>query len=116
MAGRCGSEGHCGAGRLSAGGRGVVRHHHEDYDGGGYPAGLAGEKIPLLARIIRVADACDAMTPARPYRGPLSRDRALEELRRSSGRHFDPRVVEAFLRMQEHEIKGPGKGPLLTER
>ncbi|MGQ9532785.1 MAG: HD-GYP domain-containing protein [Desulfotomaculales bacterium] len=64
----------------------VVRHHHEDYDGGGYPAGLAGEEIPLLARIIRVADAYDAMTSARPYRGPLSPDQAWEELRRFSGR------------------------------
>jgi putative nucleotidyltransferase with HDIG domain len=75
----------------------AVRHHHEDYGGAGYPAGLAGEEIPLLARIIRVADTYDAMTSARPYREALSAQQARQELSRCAGRQFDPRVVEAFL-------------------
>jgi len=77
----------------------AVRHHHEDCDGGGYPAGLKGEEIPLLARIIRVADACDAMTSTRPYRELLAPEQAREELVRGAGRHFDPRVVEVFLQI-----------------
>jgi len=68
----------------------AVRHHHEDYDGGGYPDGLAGEDIPLLARIIRVADAYDAMSSERPYRPAFTRERAREELARNAGRQFDP--------------------------
>jgi putative nucleotidyltransferase with HDIG domain len=83
----------------------AVRHHHEDYGGGGYPAGLVGEEIPLLARIIRVADTYDAMTFARPYRQPLTQRQAREELRRWAGRQFDPRVVDAFLRIPEEELE-----------
>lgn len=83
----------------------AVRHHHEDYGGGGYPAGLAGEEIPLLARIIRVADTYDAMTSARSYRQALTQRQAREELRRWAGRQFDPCVVEAFLRIPEDEMK-----------
>ncbi|MGQ9756018.1 MAG: HD domain-containing phosphohydrolase [Desulfotomaculales bacterium] len=96
----------------------AVRHHHEDYAGTGYPAGLAGEEIPLLARIIRVADAYDAMTSARPYRGALTPEEAVEELRRGVGRQFDPRVVEAFLRIPAGEKekigRGGGGGALIT--
>ncbi|HHV55410.1 MAG TPA: GAF domain-containing protein [Firmicutes bacterium] len=91
----------------------AVRHHHEDYGGGGYPAGLIGEEIPLLARIIRVADAYDAMTSARPYREALRVEQAREELRRCAGRQFDPRVVEAFLGIPLEEmenISAPGGG------
>ncbi|MFZ5898914.1 MAG: HD domain-containing phosphohydrolase [Bacillota bacterium] len=83
----------------------AVRHHHEDYDGGGYPDGLAGEEIPLLARIIRVADTYDAMMSARPYRQALTPRQAREELRRWAGRQFDPRVVEAFLQLPGKEIE-----------
>ncbi|MDK2882884.1 MAG: hypothetical protein PWP58_1220 [Bacillota bacterium] len=83
----------------------AVRHHHEDYGGGGYPAGLQGEEIPLLARIIRVADAYDAMTSARPYRKALTPQEAREELKRCIGRQFDRRVVEAFLRIPEQEMQ-----------
>lgn len=83
----------------------AVRHHHEDYGGGGYPAGLQGEEIPLLARVIRVADAYDAMTSARPYRKALTPAEAREELRRCAGRQFDRRVVEAFLRIPEKEME-----------
>jgi len=77
----------------------AVLHHHERWDGKGYPDGLAGEQIPLPARIIAVADAFDAMTSARPYRRPLTREQALEELRRGAGTQFDPALVELFLRL-----------------
>ncbi|MEW6300967.1 MAG: HD domain-containing phosphohydrolase [Thermodesulfobacteriota bacterium] len=91
----------------------AVRHHHEDYGGGGYPDGLAGEKIPLLARVIRVADAYDAMTSARPYRRAFTPEEALEELRRGAGRQFDPRVVEAFLGIPAAELEETGRGGVL---
>ena len=74
-----------------------VLHHHERWDGSGYPDGLAGESIPLGARIIFVADAFDAMTSSRLYRTPMSRDAALAEVERCSGGQFDPQVVRAFL-------------------
>ncbi|PRR71745.1 Cyclic di-GMP phosphodiesterase response regulator RpfG [Moorella stamsii] len=83
----------------------AVRHHHEDYGGGGYPAGLSREEIPLLARIIRVADAYDAMTSARPYRQAFTPQEAYEELKRCAGRQFDPRVVEAFLRIPQEKME-----------
>lgn len=73
-----------------------VRHHHEHFDGTGYPDGLAGEAIPLSARIIAVADTFDAMTTARPYRPSRSPQDALAEIRRSARRQFDPTVVDAF--------------------
>ncbi|MCX7793268.1 MAG: HD domain-containing protein [Thermodesulfovibrionales bacterium] len=75
-----------------------MRGHHEKYDGSGYPDGLKGEDIPLFARIIAVADAYDAMTTDRPYRKALSREQAFEELKKSSGRQFDPVVVNAFIK------------------
>lgn len=75
----------------------VVRHHHEHYDGSGYPAGLRGEEIPLLARVLSVADAYEAMIADRPYRHRLLVDDAIAELRRCSGTDFDPRVVEALI-------------------
>jgi len=74
----------------------VVRFHHEHWDGGGYPDGLAGEQIPLGSRIVAVADAFDAMTKRRPYSPPRSPSDALAELRLCSGTQFDPVVVEAF--------------------
>jgi len=83
----------------------AVRHHHEDYGGGGYPAGLSGEEIPLMARIIRVADAYDAMTSARPYRQAFTPQQVWEELKRCAGRQFDSRVVEAFLRILQEEME-----------
>ncbi len=81
----------------------IVRHHHEHYDGGGYPDGLAGEEIPLGARIITVADAYDAMTSERPYRGPRTNEEALAEIQANAGRQFDPEVVRAFMRVMERE-------------
>ena len=75
-----------------------IRHHHERFDGSGYPDGLAGDAIPLDARIIAVADAFDAMTSERPYRPSLSGADALAELRRASDTQFDPAIVDAFAR------------------
>jgi HD-GYP domain-containing protein (c-di-GMP phosphodiesterase class II) len=73
-----------------------VRHHHERYDGSGYPDGLKGEDIPIEARIMAVADAFDAMTSSRPYRQQIGEEEALSELRHAAGTQFDPRVVAAF--------------------
>jgi putative nucleotidyltransferase with HDIG domain len=72
--------------------------HHEKWDGAGYPRGLAGEAIPLAARLFAVADVWDALTSDRPYRPAWSKEKALEYIREQSGRHFDPQVVEVFLR------------------
>jgi two-component system cell cycle response regulator len=74
----------------------IVRSTHERWDGGGYPDGLAGEQIPLAARIVLACDAFEAMTAARPYGVQRSREEALAELRRGAGTQFDPRVVDAF--------------------
>ena len=79
----------------------LVLYHHERYDGSGYPRGLRGREIPLGARIIAVADAYHAMTSDRPYRQGMSQHQAVAELRRCAGAHFDPVVVEAFLRVLE---------------
>ena len=76
----------------------VVRHHHERWDGGGYPDGLEEEDIPLAARIVAVSDSFDAMTTSRPYRAARSLEDAYEEIMRNSGSQFDPEVVEAFKR------------------
>lgn len=74
----------------------IVRHHHERWDGSGYPDGLSGEHIPFGSRVIAVADTYDAMTSDRPYRSALSWCVALAEIQRSAGSQFDPRIVEAF--------------------
>ena len=76
-----------------------VVHHHEHFDGSGYPDGLAGEEIPIASRILLVTDAFDAMTYDRPYRKAMPVKAAIEELERNSGGQFDPVVVEAFLRI-----------------
>jgi putative nucleotidyltransferase with HDIG domain len=83
-------------------GRSFIRHHHERWDGKGYPDGLAGDEIPLGARIIAVADAYDAMTSDRPYRQALSHDIAIAELQRGAGKQFDPNVVAAFIAPEHH--------------
>ena len=77
----------------------AVRHHHERFDGTGYPDGLRGEDIPLDARVVTVADVFDAITSNRPYRTALPLDAAREEIARGCGTHFDPIVAEAFLRI-----------------
>ncbi|HEX4680124.1 MAG TPA: HD-GYP domain-containing protein [Gaiellaceae bacterium] len=74
-----------------------VLHHHERWDGDGYPSGLGGEAIPLEARILAVADAYDAMTSQRPYREPRTREEALAEVERCAGSQFDPQIARAFL-------------------
>jgi response regulator RpfG family c-di-GMP phosphodiesterase len=81
---------------LQGNGIDVVRSHHERWDGSGYPQGLAGEEIPLGARIFALADTLDAMTSDRPYRRALSWERATEEILGQTGRQFDPHVVKAF--------------------
>jgi response regulator RpfG family c-di-GMP phosphodiesterase/pSer/pThr/pTyr-binding forkhead associated (FHA) protein len=76
----------------------MIRHHHEHYDGTGYPDGLKGEDIPLGARIIGAADAFDAMTTQRPYNKPLKFEEAVEKCTFASGKHFDPKVIKALAR------------------
>jgi diguanylate cyclase (GGDEF)-like protein len=74
----------------------IVLHHHEWYDGRGYPHGLSGEEIPVGARIVAIADAYEAMVAGRPYRDAITHEAALQELRRHGGMQFDPALVEAF--------------------
>lgn len=76
---------------------GIVLHHHERWDGDGYPDGLKGEEIPLGARLFAVADAFDAMTTDRPYRRGMPKEHAIREIREESGRQFDPSAVDSFL-------------------
>ena len=89
----------------------IVRSCHERWDGGGYPDGLAGEEIPLAARIVFCCDSYDAMTTDRPYRRALGHWRALSELRACSGTQFDPGVVDALVRVlsrsESREYGGP---------
>jgi HD-GYP domain-containing protein (c-di-GMP phosphodiesterase class II) len=83
-----------------------VLHHHERVDGTGYPRALAGEEIPLEARILAVADAYEAMTSDRPYRDALPLEAAREELRRGAGRQFDSEVVSAIERVLDRSQAG----------
>jgi HD-GYP domain-containing protein (c-di-GMP phosphodiesterase class II) len=83
--------------------RNVIRHHHERVDGGGYPDGLKGDEIPLLSRIISVADTYDALTSMRPYRPAAEEDTARTELQRIAGSQLDKRCVDALL----HELERP---------
>ncbi len=77
---------------------GGVRHHHEHYNGSGYPEGLKKDEIPIIARIIAVADAYDAMTSKRPYRNALSKEEAIRELKANAGTQFDPAIVRIFIK------------------
>lgn len=79
----------------------IIRHHHEHYNGAGYPDGLKGESIPYLARIVSVADTVDAMTSPRNYRSPVTMEETIEELKRCAGTQFDPAIVEAFVEIQK---------------
>ncbi|HBQ86726.1 MAG TPA: diguanylate cyclase [Syntrophomonas sp.] len=83
----------------------VIRHHHENFDGSGYPAGLKGNEIPILARIIRIADSYDAMVSHRPYKKPLSVTEALEKIKSNSGTQFDPELAVAFMKIIQEDIK-----------
>lgn len=82
---------------LTSGAVDVIHHHHERWDGAGYPDGLTGEEIPLVARIFSVCDVYDALTSARPYKEAWSRQEAKAEIERQAGKQFDPNVVQAFL-------------------
>jgi HD-GYP domain-containing protein (c-di-GMP phosphodiesterase class II) len=84
--------------------------HHERWDGKGYPLGLKGEEIPLIARIISVADTYDAMVSTRPYRKGLDPKIAFEEISKNSGTQFDPEVVNAFIQAFKNEKMGKGSG------
>jgi HD-GYP domain-containing protein (c-di-GMP phosphodiesterase class II) len=79
----------------------AILYHHERFDGGGYPFGLAGDAIPILSRIVLVADAFDAMTSKRAYQPALPVDFAVHEIRRNAGSQFDPQVVEIFIGLAE---------------
>lgn len=85
----------------------IPRHHHERWDGTGYPDGLRGEEIPLAARIFAVVDVWDALLSDRPYRGPWTEEEVMDHLREASGSHFDPAVVEAFFELDLEEIPIP---------
>jgi len=101
----------------------IIRHHHEWYNGSGYPDRLIGDEIPKLARILHVADAFEAMTAARPYRmTPLTNEQALAELRKFAGVQFDPVVVDAFVKTSHVDgvpdagrAAGPRQIPLITQ-
>jgi len=98
--------------------RAAVVSHHERYDGHGYPHGLAEGAIPLLGRIMAVADTYSAMTTDRPYRKALSRDQAIAELRACSGTQFDPKIVETFIACIERgadDAAGATGEPLFEE-
>lgn len=89
----------------------IIISHHERYDGGGYPRGISGESIPLLGRVICIADSFDAMTTDRPYRKGLALDQALFELKKNAGTQFDPNLVEAFIEL----VNKGGLGDLKLE-
>jgi HD-GYP domain-containing protein (c-di-GMP phosphodiesterase class II) len=82
----------------------IVLYHHESYDGAGYPNGLAGEEIPLGARIFAVVDTLDAMTSDRPYRKALTFEEALAEIQRERGRQFDPIIADTLLSVSISEL------------
>lgn len=88
----------------------IIRGHHERWDGTGYPDELAGEAIPLGARIIAIVDAYDAMTTTRPYRVSLGHERAVAIIREGKGQHFDPQLVEVFIGLIERE-RDPSQNP-----
>lgn len=87
----------------------IIKYHHERVDGKGYPDGLKGNDIPLLARILCVADSFDAMTADRPYKRALAREDAIGQLKNKAGIQFDPEVVETFLKVLDNSTTGEDK-------
>lgn len=101
----------------SEGVRRVLQHHHERWDGGGYPLGLKGAEIPFLARVLAIADTFAAITLDRAYRAALPHAAACEELKRASGTQLDPRLAPAFIELvgstrtgMQREAPGPSRG------
>ncbi|NLT11879.1 MAG: diguanylate cyclase [Clostridiaceae bacterium] len=88
----------------------LVLHHHERYDGSGYPEGLTGDQIPFLSRVLTVVDSFDAMTFDRPYKAAMSYTDAIAELRSNKGRQFDPDIVESFIRIIERSLEKKQNG------
>lgn len=84
----------------------IIRYHHERFDGDGYPSGLKGEKIPLLARVACVADVFDALTTDRPYRKKMNLEDALDLMGKSSGKQFDPEILNGFVALANDEREG----------
>lgn len=82
----------------------IVKHHHERYDGNGYPSKLKGEEIPYLARIAALADTFDAMTSRRSYRGPIEVEHVKEEIKRCEGTQFDPQIAEVFIEILNNDF------------
>jgi len=96
----------------------IVKHHHEKYDGTGYPSGLAGKQIPLGARILTIVDCYEALTTRRSYRPPFSREEALEMMQQESGRTFDPEILNTFIEAIEsieNSLPAISEMPVLLE-
>jgi two-component system response regulator RpfG len=95
----------------------IALGHHEKYDGSGYPNGLVGDHIPLCARIVAVADVYDALTSVRPYKDAWPSEKAMEYVRSQAGKHFDPRLVDAFAAMAKDvlQIQNEWRDPLQGE-
>jgi HD-GYP domain-containing protein (c-di-GMP phosphodiesterase class II) len=93
----------------------LVKHHHEKFDGSGYPDGLRGDAIPFGSRVIAVADAIDAMRTKRPYRAALPLETVIEELRRSSGTQLDPRIVGAGIALLRAQVPRAARRRASTE-
>jgi diguanylate cyclase (GGDEF)-like protein/putative nucleotidyltransferase with HDIG domain len=92
----------------------IVKSHHERWDGNGYPDGLAGDAIPLTARILALVDCYDALTTNRPYRAPMDREKVIELFRRESGRAYDPTVVQTFIENIQ-QIEAAGKAVVVEK-